>query len=91
MRLDLKEYNGKKYISIHQLRELGFDYPPKGTSGIYDSWMTGEDTWYKFHEKKEGCDGIFISPWLTDIGKKNISEGEFFVEFSSNIFEYKCA
>ncbi len=87
--MKLTRINNKWYISISKLRELGFNYPPKGTMGIYRKWFDDDSNWYKFHEKKEGWDGIWISPFLTDIGKRNISDGEFFIEFNPISFEYK--
>lgn len=89
--MKLTEINNKWYISVYELRKLGFDYPPKGTKGILRAIYMGDDNWYRFHEKKHDCDGIWISPFLTDIGKRNVSEGDFMVEFNTSLFEYKSA
>lgn len=87
--MELKKIDEKYYISIYQLRELGFDYPPKGTKGLFFEWLTdGYTRWYKFHEKKEGWDGIFISIWLSDVGKMNIPESSFLIEFTPELFKY---
>lgn len=85
----LTEINGKWHITVNELRELGFEYPPKGTNGIFRMIFGDDDNWYKFHEKKERWDGIWISPFLSDVGKRNVCEHEFYIEFTPNLFEYK--
>lgn len=89
MGIILKQKDGIYYISIFDLRKLGFDYPEKGTEGILRTFHEESSNWYKFHEKKENWDGIFVSPFLSDIGKKNIGENEFYIEFSPNTFSIK--
>ncbi len=90
---EIIEIDGKNYISVYDLRKLGFGYPPKGTTGLYLEtvylWHKRFSNWYKFHEPIEKSGGgIYISPFLTDIGKQLATEGEFFIEFSPNTFNY---
>lgn len=84
------EYNNKKYISIQTLIECGFGYPEKGTKvlareGRWDDYTN----WYRFYEKKEKWDGIFVSPFASEVGKINAMEYEVFVEFSPLLFKLK--
>lgn len=88
----IEQINGKNYISVYNLRKLGFNYPAPGTPGLWLENLFGYKhftNWYRFHAVIQGSGGgIYVSPWLTDVGKKLATEGEFFVEFSPQTFTY---
>lgn len=86
--MKLEKINDKFYISISQLIQLGFDYPDKGTKGVYKTLFKCDTSFYKFHEKKEGWMDICISPYLTDCGKIHVNESDFYIEFSTINFKY---
>ncbi len=86
----LSKIDDKYYISVRQLAELGYGYPPTGTKGlVWFGVFDGYDSCYKFYEKKEGWDGIWVSPFVSEVGKKNISDSAFLIEFTPELLEYK--
>lgn len=90
----IEQIKGKNYISVYNLRKLGFAYPPPGTRGLLLETLYGYvkdfTNWYRFHAVIEGSGGsIYVSPWLTNVGKKMVSESDFFIEFSPQTFNYK--
>lgn len=88
----IKDINGKKHISIYDLIKLGFDFPPAGTKGYTVLGLFSDnDPYYKFHAPAESpyTGQIWVSPFLSDVGKRLISKGDFWIEFSPEIFIYK--
>ncbi len=90
--INLKERDGKCYISFFQLRKMGFDYPEKGTPvftilGFYA--LEDNERHLRFHEKREGWPGVYLSPHLSDIGKVYRDNDVVYLELTPNLFQYK--
>ncbi len=87
--IKLEKVRDKYYIDLQQLQILGFDLPIQGTDiiirqGIFSDWEFN----FKLHSKKEGWDGLFVSPYVSEIGKRNLSDSEIYIEFSPRMFNY---
>lgn len=89
-KLYLKKINDKWHICVYDLVKLGFGFPPAGTKGHTILGIFGDrDSYYKFHAPAPDYGGIWISPFLSDVGKRVVSQGDFWVEFSLENFTYK--
>lgn len=85
--MKLTKFDNKFYITLWELKTLGFDYPKTGTSVLVRKHFLGSfDNYYKFHEKKQGWDGVFVSPFLSDVGKLNLDDSQVYIELSPKNF-----
>ncbi len=81
------EYDDKFWINLSDLRKIGFQLPIKGTSLLWTHFLGDYDTHYKFFENRAGwSDGLFISPFSTNVGEKFAGYGELYVEFNQSNF-----
>lgn len=87
MKYEIIVYDGKFWINLFDLREMGFPLPIKGTKLIWRHAFGDFDTHYKFFENRDGwSDGLFISPFSTNVGEKFAGYGELYVEFNQDNF-----
>lgn len=89
--INLKKRDNKYYISLAQLKAMGFELPEKGAEVFTVSGYFNEnwETYLKFHEVREGWPGVYLSPYLSDIGKIYRDSNFVYLELTPKFFQYK--
>jgi hypothetical protein len=88
--MELKEKDGKYYISFAQLKELGFEYPEKGTKVFVSKKLFDEDwRWDRFYEAREGWPGVYISTYISEKYKEYFDNNEVYLEVTPENFQYQ--
>lgn len=79
--------NDKYWITFWELKILGFDYPPIGTEVIIKPNLLGD---FEYNYKYNGpiYEGIYVSPYLSKVGRRHLPTSEVYVEFSPKLFKY---
>src|ERR1035437_7306197 len=96
MKMELIKIKDKHYISLENMLKLGFPRPTKGTPILYLNSIRinylfdieKEYENYRIYQFKENWEGVFISPFASYIGNKNVSESDVFVPFTIENFKF---